>query len=174
MTEWGTRSRAAAALAGCALLLTGCGIKTTGVVDSGHAATVKSPSGKAAVLYYVSKEGDRLVPVPFPVDGGYTIAPAALLRLLLDGPGGPAQEAGLTTALPRVPAGQGDALAVSGYAPDAGITVRVPFAVGGLSELARTQLVCTIGVSAVPDVLSPVTLQGTDTTLPSAECALGR
>ncbi|MFC9297623.1 hypothetical protein ACFTWH_26895 [Streptomyces sp. NPDC057011] len=172
MTGRKTRSRAAAAtaaLAGCALLA-GCGIKPTGVVESGHAATLKSPGAKAAALYFVSKEGDRLVPVPFTFDGGYTIAPRALARLLLDGPIGPAQEAGLTTALPRLPAGQEDVLAVSEYAPGSGMTVRVPFAVGSLSELARSQLVCTVGVSAVPDTLSPVTLQGTDTALPAAEC----
>ncbi|MFG2876496.1 GerMN domain-containing protein [Streptomyces sp. NPDC048337] len=173
MTGRKTRSRAAAAtaaLAGCALLLSGCGIKPTGVIESGHAATVKKPGGNAAVLYFVSKEGDRLVPVPFAIDGGYTIAPRALARLLLDGPVGPAREAGLTTALPRLPAGQEDTMAVTDYSPAAGITVRVPFAVGGLSELARNQLVCTVGVSAVPDTLSPVALRGTDTELPAAEC----
>ncbi|MGR4880916.1 hypothetical protein ACIPUC_16140 [Streptomyces sp. LARHCF249] len=171
MTRRKTGSRATAALVCCALLLAGCGIKRTGVIESGHAATVVVPGGKkGVVLYFVSKEGDRLVPIPFMSDE-YTIAPTALLRLLLDGPGGPAREAGLTTALPRLPAGQGAAgLDVSEYSSSRGMTVRVPFAVGELSELARSQLVCTIGVSAVPDVLSPVTLQGTDTALPSAEC----
>ncbi|MEU9300098.1 hypothetical protein [Streptomyces sp. NPDC048269] len=173
MTGRRTRSRGTAAtavLAGCALLLAGCGIKRTGVIDSGHPATVKSPGGKTVVLYYLSKEGDRLVPVPFTVEGGYTIAPGALVRLLLDGPMGPAQEGGLTTGLPRLPAGQADVVEVSAYSPGAGVRVRVPFAVGDLSALARSQLVCTVGVSAVPDTLSPVTLQGTDTALPSAEC----
>lgn len=96
MTRRRTSSRTAAAtavLAGCALLLTGCGIKRTGVIESGHAATVKvSGSGKSTVLYFVSKEGDRLVPAPFTLFDGYTIAPAALVRLLLDGPmAGPAR-----------------------------------------------------------------------------------
>ncbi|MET9323062.1 hypothetical protein ABZX75_23110 [Streptomyces sp. NPDC003038] len=170
MTERKTRSRAPAALAGCALLLAGCGIKPTGVIESGHASTVKSPSGKGVVLYFVSKEGDRLAPVPFMLPDGYTIAPRALVLLLLDGPSGLAGEAGLTTALPRPAAGQEERVAVSEYSASAGMTVHVPFAVGGLSELARSQLVCTIGVSAVPDTLSPVTLRGTDTTLASAEC----
>ncbi|MEU7603293.1 hypothetical protein AB0B78_23120 [Streptomyces sp. NPDC040724] len=174
MTGRETRARATAAtaaLAGCALLLTGCGIKRTGVIDSGHAATVKVPGAKnAAVLYYVSKEGDRLVPVPFTVGPDYTLAPVPLVRVLLNGVSAPAQEAGLTTALPRPPVEQTDAVTVSAYAPDKGLTVRLPFAVGTLSDLARKQLVCTVGVSAVPDVITPVTLQGTDTTLPSAEC----
>ncbi|MBT2481136.1 GerMN domain-containing protein [Streptomyces sp. ISL-94] len=177
MTARKTRSRAAAAtaLAGCTLLLAGCGIKTTGVIDSGHAATVKVPgAGKSTVLYFLSKEGDRLVPAPFTLFDGYTIAPLALVHLLLDGPGGRAGEAGLTTALPRLPAGKEDSVTVSEYSPSEGMTVRVPFAVGDLSELARSQLVCTVGVSAVPDTLSRVTLQGTDTTIPSAECDLKR
>ncbi|MFJ7592935.1 GerMN domain-containing protein [Streptomyces sp. NPDC097617] len=179
MTRRRTRYRAAAAatavLAGCALLLGGCGIKRTGVIESGHAANIKVPgAGKSTVLYFISKEGDRLVPAPFTLFDGYTIAPAALVRLLLDGPIGRAGEAGLTTALPRLPGGKSDAVTVSPYAQERGMTVRVPFAVGDLSPLARKQLVCTVGVSAVPDTLSPVVLQGTDTTLPSDECDLNR
>ncbi|MFB7181629.1 hypothetical protein ACFCYI_28480 [Streptomyces sp. NPDC056257] len=169
-----TRARATAAtaaLAGCALLLTGCGIKRTGVIESGHAATVKVPNGKnAAVLYYVSKEGDRLVPVPFVINPEYTLAPVPLVRLLLNGPTPPAQEASLTTALPRVPDGQEQAVTVSAYTPDKGLTIHLPFAVGSLSALARNQLVCTVGTSAVPDVVTQVTLHGTDTVLPAADC----
>ncbi|MFD3694627.1 hypothetical protein ACFWUZ_00430 [Streptomyces sp. NPDC058646] len=167
----GSRTVAATAvLTGCALLLAGCGIKRTGVIESGHAATVKKPGGQVAVLYYVSQEGDRLVPVPFVIEGGYTIAPKALVRLLLDGPTGPAQQAGLTTALPRLTGIQAEQVSVGAYVPGRGLTVRMPLAVGGLSEQARRQLVCTLGVSAVPDVLSPVALQGTDAALPPAEC----
>ncbi|MEU6758208.1 hypothetical protein [Streptomyces sp. NPDC046685] len=171
MTGWKRSPRTAAALAAsCVLLLAGCGIKTTGVIDSGHAATVKSPGGKTAVLYFVSKDGSRLVPVPFPVDSAYTIAPRALLLLLLNGPSGPAQEAGLTTALPPLAPGQESALGVGPYAQSTGITVHLPFAVAGLSKTARDQLVCTIGVSAVPDVISPVVLRDANTTYPAAEC----
>ncbi|WKV71056.1 GerMN domain-containing protein [Streptomyces sp. PCS3-D2] len=174
MTGRTTRARAAAAtaaLAVSALLLAGCGIKRTGVIESGHAAAVGIPGGKkAAVLYFVAKEGDRLVPVPFPLSSEYIIAPVPLVRLLLQGPTGPASAAGLTTALPQVSDEQVDAVAVSKYAPDKGLTVSVPFAVGGLSELARNQLVCTLGVSAVPDTLSRVSIKGTDTVLPAADC----
>ncbi|MFD9478200.1 MULTISPECIES: GerMN domain-containing protein [Streptomyces] len=173
-----TRSRAAAAtaaLVSCALLLTGCGIKRTGVIDSGHSATVKVADGKKnTYVYFLSKEGDRLVPAPFSLLAGYDLNPVVLLRLLLEGPRGRADEAGLTTGLPQLPASQGtEKLAVSPYSHE-GITVRVPFAVGSLSALARMQLVCTIGVSAVKDTLSPVTLQGGDTTLAPAECDLKR
>ncbi|MEY2230697.1 MULTISPECIES: hypothetical protein [Streptomyces] len=176
MTGHRTRSRAAAAtaaLVGCALLLTGCGIKRTGVIDSGHAATVKVSGSKGNFLYFVSKEGDRLVPTPFSVPEGYNLNPVVLLRLLLDGPRGRAGEVGLTTALPRLPDGAEEQLAVSPYAHD-GTRVRVPFAVGNLSDLARMQLVCTIGASVVTDTLSPVSLQGSDTTLPAADCDLKR
>ncbi|WP_327265194.1 hypothetical protein OG444_30390 [Streptomyces sp. NBC_01232] len=171
-----TGSRAAAATAvllSCGLLLTGCGIKRTGVIESGHAAAIKIPGGKnAAVLYFVSKEGDRLVPVPFTIGTDYTLAPVPLLRLLLNGPSGVARAAGLTTALPEVPNDRTDKATVSPPVQGNELTVTVPFAVGGLSALARNQVVCTIGVSTVPDTLSPVALQGTDTTLPAADCDL--
>lgn len=174
MTGSTTRSRAVAAtaaLTGCALLLAGCGIKRTGVIESGHAATVKVPDSKtAAVLYFISKDGDRLVPVPFSIGTDYMLAPTPLLRVLLDGPSGPASAAGLTTALPRVSDAQSDAASVNKYSPGKGLTVSVPFPVAGLSDLARKQLVCTFGVSAVPDTVTPVAIQGTDTTLPSADC----
>ncbi|MFF4261923.1 hypothetical protein [Streptomyces virginiae] len=173
MTGHGTRSRAAAAtatLVGCALLLTGCGIKRTDVIDSGHSATVKVSGGnKSNFLYFVAKDGDRLAPSPFSLAEGYRLNPVVLLRLLLDGPRGRAAEVGLTTALPRVPAGQEEQMAVSPYTHE-GTTVRVPFAVGDLSDLARMQIVCTIGTAVLTDTRSPVILQGTDTTLPAADC----
>ncbi|AQT75226.1 hypothetical protein B1K54_29485 [Streptomyces sp. fd1-xmd] len=164
---------ATAALAGCALLLAGCGIKRTGVIESGHAATVKVPGSKnAATLYYVSKDGDRVVPVPFSIGTDYMLAPVPLLRILLDGPTGPASAAGLTTALPKVPVSDADSerVAVSTYSPEKGVTVGVPFPVAGLSDMARKQLVCTFGVSAVRDTVTPVAIRGTDTTLPAADC----
>lgn len=65
-------------------------------------------------------------------------------------------------------------MTVSPYSQERGMTVRVPFPVADLSALARKQLVCTVGVSAVADTLSPVTLQGTDTVLPADECDLER
>ncbi|MFF9979374.1 hypothetical protein [Streptomyces erythrochromogenes] len=174
MTGRKTRARAAAAtavLAGCALLLAGCGIKRTGVIESGHAAAANVPGGKkAAALYFISKEGDRLVPVPFPIGTDYTLAPTPLLRILLNGPNDSATAAGFTTALPKVSQDQSDAVTVSKNSPEKGVTASVPFAVGGLSDLARNQLVCTVGISAVPDTISRVTIKGTDTTLPAADC----
>ncbi|MET9568888.1 hypothetical protein ACFYNW_00900 [Streptomyces virginiae] len=178
MTGRRTGARAAAAtaaLTGCALLLAGCGIKRTGVIESGHAAGVKVPGGKtAAVLYFVSKDGDRLVPVPFSIGADYTLAPTPLLRLLLNGPMGPASAAGLTTALPQLPDAKTDAVTVTKHSQDKGLTANVPFAVAGLSQTARDQLVCTVGASAVPDTRSPVAIRGTDTTLPSADCRTQR
>ncbi|WKD31699.1 hypothetical protein [Streptomyces xanthophaeus] len=173
-----TRSRAAvatAALVSCALLLTGCGIKRSGVIDSGHSATVKVADGKNSIyLYFLSKEGDRLVPAPFSLMVDYKLNPVVLLRLLLEGPRGRAGEAGLTTGLPQLPVGQGSEKLEVSSASHAGVTVRVPFAVGDLSALARMQIVCTMGISAMKDTLTPVALQGSDTTLAPAECDLKR
>lgn len=117
MTRRRTRPRAAAAavLVGCALLLTGCGIKRTGVIDSGHAATVKVPGGNSTVLYFLSKEGDRLVPSPITGFEGHHINPVVLVSLLLNGPRGRAGEVGLTTGLPRITDRMDEELAVSPY-----------------------------------------------------------
>ncbi|MFG2978654.1 hypothetical protein ACGFYY_37430 [Streptomyces sp. NPDC048331] len=176
MTRLRTRSRAAATtavLVGCALLLTGCGIKRTGVIDSGHAATVKVPGGNSTVVYFLSKEGDRLVPSPIVGFEGHDINPVVLVSLLLGGPRGRAGEVGLTTGLPRLSPEKDEKLAVSPYSHQ-GTTVGVPFPVADLSPLARMQLVCTVGLSAVPETVTPVILIGTDTTLPAADCDLKR
>lgn len=102
-----TRSRAAAAtaaLVSCALLLTGCGIKRTGVIDSGHSATVKVADGKKnTYVYFLSKEGDRLVPAPFSLLAGYDLNPVVLLRLLLEGPAAGPTRPGSPQVCPSCP-----------------------------------------------------------------------
>lgn len=93
----------AAALLAPALLLTGCGIKPTGVVESGAAAKVAvAAPARTSMAYFVTPEG-RLVPSPQPEhtrDG-----PRGSLTGLLGGPGAPELEAGLGTRLPRSTAG---------------------------------------------------------------------
>ncbi|MEV6955980.1 hypothetical protein [Streptomyces sp. NPDC051183] len=158
---------AAAALAGM-LLLVGCGIKPTGVIDSGDAATVQVPGATSGpVLYFVSAEGSRLA--PYPLLAG--VDSSQLLTALLAGPTNTAREAGITTALPTPAELNPDQLAVE-YSPTDGVTARFPFAVSRLSELARRQVVCTLAFAVVPGTISPVTVTGTDTSLGPAQCDL--
>ncbi|MFJ6792784.1 hypothetical protein [Streptomyces sp. NPDC091268] len=160
---------AAAALAG-GLLLSGCGIKPTGVVDSGDAALVTVPDVSGSpVLYFVSPDGDRLLPYPTGSIGDTS----HLLVALLAGPNPAARASGMTTALPTLDGINPDT-AVIEYSPTDGVTARLPFAVGRLSELGRRQVVCTLASAVVPGSLSQVTLAGTDTTLGPARCEIGR
>ncbi|MFD9353520.1 GerMN domain-containing protein [Streptomyces sp. NPDC060031] len=157
---------AAAALAG--VLLAGCGIKSTGVIDSGDAAQVQVPGAASGpVLYFVSADGDRLV--PYPLLAG--VDSSQLVKALLVGPSSTARESGITTALPSPGDLNPDALVIE-YSPTDGVTVRLPFAVGRLSELARRQVVCTLAFAIVPGTVSPVTVTGTDTSLGPAQCDL--
>lgn len=158
---------AAAALAGV-LLLSGCGIKPTGVIDSGDAANVQVPGAtNGGVLYFVSAEGDRLIPHPMPAG----LDTSQLLAALLAGPSGAARGAGITTALPPLGDKSPD-LATIMYSPTKGVTAKLPFEVGQLPELARRQVVCTLAFAIVPGTLSPVTVTGTDADLGPAECDL--
>lgn len=173
-TREGVRIRGgatAAALAGCALLLAGCGIKPTGVIESGHAAMVEVPGTDGPVLYFVSREGDRLVPTPVFADG-YRMQPTPLLQMLLAGPAGRAREAGLTTALPPHGDPRLGSVVITGSEGDEAVTAQLPFKVGDLSDLARGQLVCTLAFAAAPGTLNRVTLRGTDTALNPADCEL--
>ncbi|MEU9716571.1 hypothetical protein [Streptomyces sp. NPDC047976] len=159
---------AAAALLGPALLLTGCGIKPTGVVESGAAAKVAvAAPARTSMAYFVTPEG-RLVPVPQPEhtrDG-----PRGSLTGLLAGPGATELEAGLGTRLPPVEPRQLDETGVGFTARDR-VEARLPFPVADLDPIARRQLVCSALSTLAPAF--DVVLRGTDTALEAARCEPG-
>lgn len=178
---------AATALTVPLLLATGCGIATTGVVESGRAGTVKlATAPDPGLLYFLAPDG-ALVPVPVSdrmqrPDAGFTI------ELLLEGPSETAREAGLTTEIPapnpevpitevpdgKAPDRRGSPRGVTNLSPD-GKTLRVvlPIPVEPLSEPARRQLACTalaaVSTSPAPEVI----LVGTELKEQRAECELG-
>ncbi|MFD0269419.1 hypothetical protein ACFVGY_23045 [Streptomyces sp. NPDC127106] len=167
-----TRTRPAAAAGLPALLactvLAGCGIKPTGVVESGAPAkvTVAAPAARPLV-YFVDPE-DRLLATPQVAYAGDGLD-VGLVRLLA----GPAEEdkaAGLRTALPRVDFKTATGTRVVATAQDV-IEVRLPFKVGGLSELARRQVVCTALSNSASHVRAA--LRGTDTVLQAQQCTTG-
>ncbi|MCY0937086.1 hypothetical protein [Streptomyces sp. H34-S4] len=148
---------AAAALTVPLLLATGCGIATTGVIESGSAGTVKLATAPDPGLLYFIAPGGALVPVPVSdrmqrPDIGFTIG------MLLEGPNEAAREAGLTTEIPALGTRAGTYPFAKFDGTDGKpVEVRLPIPVGPLSGPARRQLACTaiaaVHTSATPDVL---------------------
>ncbi|WP_052434201.1 hypothetical protein [Streptacidiphilus melanogenes] len=123
------------------LLLSGCGIPATGVIQSGEPATGVTPAGP--VLYFVID--GHLVPtsppVATPTDTGATV------KLLLSGPDLRERRLGMTTALYDVPA---PAISVNG----AEVTLQLSAGTRPLPAIAIRQLICTVAaarLTADPD-----------------------
>ncbi|MFJ7271673.1 hypothetical protein ACIQV3_34370 [Streptomyces sp. NPDC099050] len=165
--------RAAAALTLPLLLATGCGIATTGVVESGRAGTVKlATAPDPGLLYFIAPDG-ALVPVPVSdrmqrPDIGFTIG------VLLQGPGEAAREAGLTTELPEAQRSTGgtDHVRAAVKADGDGKTLRVvlPIPVEPLSGAALRQLACTALAAAHGSPAPEILLIGTESKERRAEC----
>jgi hypothetical protein len=112
------------------LLLSGCGIPGTGVIQSGDPATgVRPPQ---PVLYFVAD--GRLVPVSREVTDPVDVRTA--LDLLLNGPDMRERLLGLTTALTRIPT---PAVSVNG----AEVTLQLTAGTEFLPPIAARQLICT-------------------------------
>lgn len=165
-------ARAAAALLGPLLVLAGCGIKPTGVIESGAAANVviNSPE-RAGVVYFVTPD-DKLVPSP-QVDSPPASALGTVLRLLY-GPGPQERAAGLGTRLPVLDGKDAGAVSVAFTSRDS-VEVRVPFPAADLPELAMRQLVCTV-VSVARSETSVVTvsLMSPGAVVFASRCDVGR
>lgn len=116
-------------LAGLALLLTGCGVRPSGVTDSRDA-----PTGVASgmTLYFVDGHR-RLVPDQRPTDHLGTIAEA--MALLLTGPG---PDSALHTEIESRGNTRVEVTALPGL-----IGLRVPLALAEVTPLGIDQLVCT-------------------------------
>ncbi|OKK22528.1 hypothetical protein AMK16_05300 [Streptomyces sp. CB00455] len=154
------------------LLLAGCGIKPTGVIESGAPATVViGPPDRAGVVYFVTPDG-KLVPSP-QVDSPPSSPTGTLLRLL-SGPGPQERAAGLGTQLPALEGRDAGSLGMTvltgGY-----VEARVPIEIGNLSQLARRQLACTV-LSLAPSesTAEDVMLRGPDAALLGERCDIAR
>ncbi|KPI00756.1 Lipoprotein LpqB, GerMN domain-containing protein [Actinobacteria bacterium OV450] len=165
-----TRTRTAAAAAAALLLggplLAGCGIKPTGVIESGAAAKVIIPGpGTLGTVYFVMPDG-RLAPVP--EQDQPAKSPVSVLMRLLIGPLDEEKAAGLETRVPA-PADRKPPFGLSAGVSGDVLEVRLPFAVAGLSDTARRQLVCT---AASTNPKYTVVLRGPDTSVGPARCEL--
>ncbi|MFE3762441.1 hypothetical protein ACFXPI_11830 [Streptomyces sp. NPDC059104] len=163
-----TAAAVAAALLGPALV-TGCGIKPTEVVESGAAARVPVAAPSRAPIVYFVTGGGHLVPSPYPEYADNS--PQGSLQLLLRGPGGVEQEAGLGTRLPPLDAGMAGGVRAF-FSSEFRLEVRVPFPVAALDPLGIKQIVCTAVSTAGPTV--QVVVRGPDTELEPTRCGAGR
>ncbi|MFB8208352.1 hypothetical protein [Streptomyces sp. NPDC056010] len=162
------------------LLVTGCGIRATDVVEAGEPATVEvAPADQlGTLLYFVSSSSaSRLMPVvrntrTVRVGGGGTWREAGAteqpdaLSLLFLGPTRTERDAGLRSELPT---GR-TRVAVELNADGVRVTVDMP--VIGLSQAARQQLICTAARARTADRTEAVTVKGTDGVIGPAHCSV--
>ncbi|MEV0554191.1 MULTISPECIES: hypothetical protein [unclassified Streptomyces] len=132
LTRRGQRAvRSGLSLTAAALLLSSCGIPSTGVVEAGEPATGIRP---AYVLYFVRQ--DTLLGVRSQVPGTFDIGTA--VELLFRGPDALLGRKALTTELPRLTS------PVTLRASGARVSVTLPPGTEPLSGTALAQLTCTI------------------------------
>ncbi|MFE5482426.1 hypothetical protein [Streptomyces sp. NPDC056527] len=187
------------ALVAGGLVLTGCGIRQSDVVEVGGPATVAVAPGESGrmLLFYVDADG-RLMPVARetggPIDGwedyrmpfgkppptyplGSGIVGSRALAALLEGPNKDERAAGLATRLPG-PGGWTDKeipqILPNPDPTDANggrtLRIRLPFRVDELDGAAIRQLVCTVAYNEETDGLAPVVLTGPDGALSAERC----
>lgn len=116
------------------LLVGGCGIQPTPVIQVGTAPTIHDQSSPDLTLYFVTQ--GRVVSATRAT--GSTLSPATALNMLLKGPNQSESSQGLYTELP---AATGEAITVDTRTFP--VDVRVPFSVKELSDVAINQLACT-------------------------------
>ncbi|MER7112084.1 hypothetical protein [Streptomyces sp. NPDC000229] len=166
-----------------ALLLAGCGVQETDVIEAGGPAGVQvfGNAGHDALLFFRAPHGD-LSPVirifapadSFGNEGGKTEGPAQpvttemAISALLSGPGQADEAAGLGTSLPRVTA---DGVRVR-LSPEGEVTMSLPLALGGLDATAQRQLICTAACSKDRDGRVTVRMTGQDGVTATGTCGL--
>ncbi|MEV6547125.1 hypothetical protein AB0M57_00280 [Streptomyces sp. NPDC051597] len=154
-----------AALGAVLLLATGCGVRSTDVVEVGDPAYVRpTPTGPGSVTLYLTGPGGLL---PVVRSGGQEEqSPGGAVLLLLSGPTDAEKDAGLGSELPNYYGG----LVVGREGRS--VNIRLERAVRDFPALARQQLACTaahaVGEEASTTVT--VTVTGTDGTLPPTAC----
>ncbi|MET9518988.1 hypothetical protein [Streptomyces sp. NPDC002994] len=161
-------------LASASLLLAGCGIRASEVVEAGGPAVADVAQEGGMLLFFVGPDGSS-IPVARFVDGVTPTATAKKLAALLDGPTPEEHAAGITTRLPTgstpvqvEPATDEEGSSRAG-APEK-VHVTVAFPVRSLDAAAVRQLVCTTAHAEDPEGLVKVTLTGSDGSLPVTAC----
>ncbi|MGW2059111.1 hypothetical protein OG784_31620 [Streptomyces sp. NBC_01617] len=172
------RARVLGALLPLVLLATGCGIRSTDVVQVGDPATVEVAPGARAgtVLYFISPSSrGGLLPVVRQVGSPVDTTSAGTgqgsqswgkeLSMLFSGPSREEKRAGLRTELPMI---SGEMIV---RMDREGVRVRLESTVNQLSELARQQLICTVAYGRGSQQGTAVTVLGTDGSIGPARCS---
>ncbi|CAL9328337.1 hypothetical protein [Streptomyces sp. Tu 3180] len=188
------RRTGAVAVASGMLLLGGCGIRETDVIEAGGPASVQAfvDHDLEMLLFFHSREGvispvvrsaDSVIEygpeggmVAGQVPTGAGSAPVATEKVILalfSGPDERDRRAGLTTSLPPAPpALSAGALRVEVSPGGEKVTTDLPVALDGLDRAALRQLICTIAYSHDADGRVTVRLRGTDDASTSGSCDL--
>ncbi|OSP40489.1 hypothetical protein B7767_26015 [Streptomyces sp. 13-12-16] len=184
------RTRAVAVASGV-LLLGGCGIQETDVIEAGGPASVQAfvDPDYDMLLFFHSRDG-RISPVvrsigstlEYGLEGGLVagqdpdganavpVPTEKVILALLSGPDEQDRKAGLSTSLP--PAPQVARLRVEVSSGGEEVTTGLPIALDGLGRTALRQLICTIAYSQGADGRATVRLEGTDGVSASGTCGL--
>ncbi|GLW50608.1 hypothetical protein Stsp02_62690 [Streptomyces sp. NBRC 14336] len=162
--------------AAAVVLLGGCGIQESDVIEAGGPASIDAfvNSRSDLLLFFPSADG-RLHPViryaHLLVDGEPEPVRPPTDRVVVDLLLGPSEEdlaAGLTTALPDRFEGKTEV----GEPIDGRVAARLPLGVGPLNRVARQQLICSIAYSKDTSGAVEVELTGTDGVTVTDTCAL--
>ena len=184
------RRTGVAAVVSAVLLLGGCGIRETDVIEAGGPATVQTfvDHDYDMLLFFHSSDGG-ITPVIRSMNAGVEYGPEGgpiagidpvtvdtvpvptekVILALLHGPDEQDRAAGLGTSVP--PAASGRTIRVEEAAGD-GVEAEVPVAVDGLDRTALRQLICTIAYSHDADGRATVRLTGVDGASASGICGL--
>lgn len=185
------RRTGAVAVASGVLLLGGCGIQETDVIEAGGPASVQAfvDHDYDMLLFFHSREG-VISPVvrstgstlQYGPEGGLvsgqdpTVADAVpvptekVILALLSGPDEQDRAAGLSTSLP--PAPRSATLRVEASPGGEQVTADLPIALDGLGRTALRQLICTIAYSHDAGGRATVRLTGEDGGSASGTCGL--
>ncbi|MER7488806.1 hypothetical protein ABTY20_23445 [Streptomyces sp. NPDC126497] len=184
------RGTRAAAVASGVLLLGGCGIQETDVIEAGGPASVQAfvdPDYDMLLFFHSRDGGVRPVvrsigsapeygPEGGPVSGrdpadadAVPVPTEKVIIALLGGPDEQDRKAGLSTSLPPAPQVARVQVEVS---PGGEVTADLPIALDGLGRTALRQLVCTIAYSHDADGRATVRLTGRDGVSASRTCGL--
>ncbi len=178
------RSVRSLALESASLLLAGCGIQASEVVEAGGPAVVPVAPDQLErmLLFFVGPDG-RPIPVARPLDWGDSPPPTAkTLAALLADPTEEERAAGITTRLPAgpkqvevVPAAREDSVVGQEAGRPAGapeaVRVTTTSRCRSLDAAPLRQLVCTTAHAEDPEGLVKVALTGSDGSLLAAGCA---
>ncbi|MFJ3224427.1 hypothetical protein ACIPJS_13880 [Streptomyces sp. NPDC086783] len=179
----------AVAAASGVLLLGGCGIQETDVIEAGGPASIQAffDDETEVLLFFHTRDG-RLHPVIRPAESmtdtgsdGLTVAgqnstatdtaPPPLekvLAALLAGPGERDRKAGLGTSLHPTSPDPPPQVEVSASGKQ--VTADLPLPLDGLNRTASQQLICTVAYGHDADIRATVRLRGTDGTSRSGTC----